>query len=37
MVSFSEFVSEEDAEAIRQHVLAEANRLFEQRKPQPES
>ena len=28
MVSFSEYVSEDDAEAIRQYVLAEANRLY---------
>ena len=28
MVSFSEYVSEDDAEAIRQYVLSEANRLY---------
>jgi mono/diheme cytochrome c family protein len=28
MVSFAEFVSEADAEAIRQYVLSEANRLY---------
>ena len=28
MVSFSDFVTEEDAQAIRQYVLAEANRLY---------
>jgi len=27
-VSFSEYVSEDDAEAIRQYVLSEANRLY---------
>ena len=30
MVSFSEFVSAEDTEAIRQYVLSEANRLYEE-------
>lgn len=30
MVSFSEFVSEGDAEAIRQYVLSEANRLYKE-------
>jgi mono/diheme cytochrome c family protein len=28
MVSFAEFVSEDDAEAIRQYVLSEANRVY---------
>ncbi|HEB91064.1 MAG TPA: hypothetical protein ENI85_15930 [Deltaproteobacteria bacterium] len=28
MVSFAQFVSEEEAEAVRQYVLAEANRLW---------
>jgi quinohemoprotein ethanol dehydrogenase len=33
MVSFSEYVSEDDAEAIRQYVLSEANRLYSQQQP----
>ena len=33
MVSFAEFVSEEDAEAIRQYVLSEANRQYQQQAP----
>ncbi len=33
MVSFSEYVSEDDAEAIRQYVLAEANRLYARKHP----
>ena len=33
MVSFAEYVSEEDAEAIRQYVLAEANRLYRDNHP----
>jgi quinohemoprotein ethanol dehydrogenase len=39
MVSFAEFVSEEDAEAIRQYVLSEANREYQQEHPDtaPES
>jgi quinohemoprotein ethanol dehydrogenase len=37
MVSFAEYVSEEDAEAIRQYVLAEANRAYAERgTPQPQ-
>ena len=35
MVSFSDYVNEEDAEAIRQYVLAEANRLYAQQRPEP--
>jgi PQQ-dependent dehydrogenase (methanol/ethanol family) len=35
MVSFSEHVSEEDAEAIRQYVLSEANRLYVEQHPDP--
>jgi PQQ-dependent dehydrogenase (methanol/ethanol family) len=35
MVSFADYVSEEDAEAIRQYVLAEANRLYAERSPPP--
>ena len=35
MVSFSEYVSEEDAEAIRQYVLAEANRLYQREHAEP--
>ncbi|MFT4519673.1 MAG: quinohemoprotein ethanol dehydrogenase [Halioglobus sp.] len=34
MVSFAEFVSEEDAEAIRQFTLSEANRLYAQENPE---
>ncbi|MEJ2530248.1 MAG: PQQ-dependent dehydrogenase, methanol/ethanol family [Halioglobus sp.] len=34
MVNFSEFVTEEDAEAIRQYVLAEANRLYRRNHPE---
>jgi mono/diheme cytochrome c family protein len=34
MVSFSDFVTEEDAEAIRQYVLAEANRLYRRHHPE---
>ena len=30
MVSFSRFLTPEDAEAIRQYVLSEANRLYPQ-------
>jgi quinohemoprotein ethanol dehydrogenase len=30
MVSFAEFVSKDDAEAIRQYVLSEANRQYQQ-------
>ena len=33
MVSFAEFVSENDAEAIRQYVLAESNRLYAEQNP----
>ena len=33
MVSFAEYVSAEDAEAIRQYVLAEANRLYRDKHP----
>jgi len=34
MVNFSEFVTEQDAEAIRQYVLAEANRLYRRNHPE---
>jgi mono/diheme cytochrome c family protein len=39
MVSFRQFLTAEDAEAIRQHVLAEANRAYAdlQAAPQPGS
>ena len=38
MVSFAEYVSEEDAEAIRQYVLSEANRRYAELNPEtPES
>jgi mono/diheme cytochrome c family protein len=37
MVGFAEYVTEEDAEAIRQYVLAEANRLYAERNPPPGS
>jgi quinohemoprotein ethanol dehydrogenase len=35
MVSFEEFVSEDDAEAIRQYVLSEANRVYDEKTPEP--
>ncbi len=35
MVSFADFVSEQDSEAIRQYVLAEANRVYAERYPEP--
>jgi quinohemoprotein ethanol dehydrogenase len=35
MVSFAEFVSEDDAEAIRQYVLSEANRVYLLENPAP--
>jgi PQQ-dependent dehydrogenase (methanol/ethanol family) len=35
MVSFEEFVSEDDAEAIRQYVLSEANRVYSEKNPEP--
>lgn len=34
MVSFAEFVNEEDAEAIRQYALSEANRMYLQQHPE---
>jgi quinohemoprotein ethanol dehydrogenase len=34
MVSFAEFVSEQDAEAIRQYALSEANRIYGLQRPQ---
>ena len=34
MVSFAEFVSEEDAEAVRQYALSEANRVYLQQHPE---
>lgn len=34
MVSFAEFVSEQDAEAIRQYALSEANRIYGLQQPQ---
>jgi mono/diheme cytochrome c family protein len=37
MVSFSDYVSADDAEAIRQYVLSEANRLYREQHPAPES
>jgi len=37
MVSFSDYVSADDAEAIRQYVLAEANRLYQEKTPQAET
>jgi mono/diheme cytochrome c family protein len=36
MVSFSDYVSADDAEAIRQYVLAEANRLYREKHPDQE-
>ena len=36
MVSFADYISEEDAEAIRQYVLSEANRLYAERNPDPD-
>lgn len=33
MVSFSKYVTEQDAEAIRQYVLSEANRLYAEQQP----
>ncbi len=36
MVSFAEYVSEEDAEAIRQYVLSEAGRRYRELNPEPE-
>lgn len=33
MVSFSDYISEGDAEAVRQYVLAEANRLYREQNP----
>jgi hypothetical protein len=33
MVSFEKYVSEQDAEAIRQYVLAEANRRYAELNP----
>jgi hypothetical protein len=35
MVSFAEFVSKDDAEAIRQYVLSEANRTYSEKNPEP--
>jgi quinohemoprotein ethanol dehydrogenase len=35
MVSFAEFVSEDGAEAIRQYVLSEANRVYGLENPEP--
>ena len=35
MVGFGEFVSEEEAEAIRQYVLSEAGRLYRRLHPEP--
>ena len=35
MVSFAEFVTADDAEAIRQHVLSEANRIYQLQHPDP--
>jgi len=35
MVSFAEFVSEEDAEAIRQYTLSEADRVYRLQNPAP--
>ncbi len=35
MVSFSDYISADDAEAIRQYVLAEANRLYAETHPDP--
>ena len=37
MVSFSDHVSPEDAEAIRQYVLAEANRRYRELHPAPDT
>ena len=34
MVSFAEFIGEEDAEAIRQYALVQANRLYIEQHPQ---
>ena len=31
MVSFADYVTEDDSEAIRQYVLAEANRAYAER------
>jgi quinohemoprotein ethanol dehydrogenase len=35
MVSFAEFVSKDESEAIRQYVLSEANRLYDERQVAP--
>ena len=35
MVSFSAYLTPEDAEAIRQYVLAEANRQYLETHPEP--
>lgn len=35
MVSFAEFVSKDELEAIRQYVLSEANRLYDERQVAP--
>jgi hypothetical protein len=36
MVSFRDYVSESEAEAVRQYVLAEANRRYAELNPPPE-
>jgi quinohemoprotein ethanol dehydrogenase len=37
MVGFGQFLSEEDAEAIRQYVLSEAHRVYKLRNPEWET
>jgi hypothetical protein len=37
MVSFSDYVSADEAEAIRQYVLSEANRLYQEQHPVAEA
>jgi mono/diheme cytochrome c family protein len=36
MVSFADYVSEDEAEAVRQYVLAEANRRYAELHPAAE-